>query len=469
MGLRDWFFNLDDRGNGKSVQAAAMLHETNDGPALIVSTKSMLYTWADEVEKWAPGRPVFVLDGNVTKRRKKIEKAKEIQDSVMICTWALVESHTRLAPYGSVLLTDKQKLPKEFNGGWIKTVVADEAHHMKNPKSVRTRALWAVGDEADRRIPMTGTPIESTPLDLWALLRFADPVSFGSKSKFRDRYVLTIQNHWGGVDDLGFQPGTRAEFDRIFASRHVRRPLQVDVMNLPPQTRWVRMLPKQEKAYKAMQKEMLAQVDAGIIVAGTPLVRDTRLHQIAAATPVVDEVGQVTELAEPSCKIDALRELIEEMRGEPLVVFAESRKLIELAHRAITAEKDGILPIERVGIITGQISGVERAAHVNAFQAGEQDLILLTIMAGSEGITLTRSNTLAFLQRSYRENTGNRQAEGRVLRIGQERDVQVIDIVTIDTIEEDLHRVVGRKADLMGDFVNDPDWSRRVLARKPVL
>jgi SNF2 family DNA or RNA helicase len=143
------------------------------------------------------------------------------------------------------------------------------------------------------------------------------------------------------------------------------------------------------------------------------------------------------------------------MNGDPLVVFAESRKLIELCYNVLTGA-DGqhkpILEQEKVGIITGAVKANERHAHVEAFQAGEQDVMLLTIGAGSEGITLTKASVMAFLQRSYRY-VGNTQAEGRIHRHGQERDTLCIDFITKGTVESRVHEAAAEKGMMLEDFV----------------
>lgn len=347
-------------------------------------------------------------------------------------------------------------------------VLVHNCHALKDPKAQQTRAAWAVGDEAERRIALTATPVVNTPSDLWGILRFLSPSEFPSRSKFRDRFVLTFENHWGGIEDIAFRPETRPEFDRILGPRYCRRPLQADVTVLPPQVRYLDMDPKQAKPYRQMEDGMIAELDGGILVASTVLTRLMRLQQLAAATPVVNEEGEVTALAAPSCKLDALVDLLHEANGDPLVVFAESRKLIELCYSTLTAEKgpgrSTPVPLspENVGLITGTVSSAERSMHIAKFQAGEYPLILCTIGAGSEGITLTRSRTCVFLQRSF-SMVRNIQAEGRVVRHGQERPVQFIDLITRNTVESRVHEALAFKEETMQDFTQDPDFVRRVL------
>src|SRR5690606_9953622 len=102
----------------------------------------------------------------------------------------------------------------------------------------------------------------------------------------------------------------------------------------------------------------------------------------------------------------------------------------------------------------------ERAVVVAEFQAGNLDVVLGTTGAAAEGITLTRADTLIFLQRSW-SNVANRQAEDRVHRIGQEASsVNIITLVTEDTIEEAVENTVNEREGRLQELVRDPEWLR---------
>ena len=116
-------------------------------------------------------------------------------------------------------------------------------------------------------------------------------------------------------------------------------------------------------------------------------------------------------------------------------------------------------------MITGDVPPAERTEIVARFQRGEIQLLMCTIGAGSEGITLTRASTMVFLTRSYRM-LGNNQATGRLLRIGQTDDVQVIDLITRGTVEYRVHEATQGKEDLLQQLVQDPGWVRRFLPER---
>jgi SNF2 family DNA or RNA helicase len=437
----------DEMGTGKTVQAIAALEQLDAYPALIVCPNSVKANWRKEFERWAPHREVVVCSGGAATKRKALAKEAD----VYVINWEGLRSHSRLAPYGSISLSAKEKELKELNRPWG-AVVADEAHKAKDPKSQQARALWAIGATARHRFAMTGTPIAQHPGDFWSLLHFVSPEEWPSRSRYIDRYCVTGWNAWGGLDIVGISPQTAEEFFRIVDPRFVRR-LKRDVLpQLPPkiyERRLVTLGAKQLKAYRELEKNMVAEVDGGVLMTFNELTLHGRLSQAASAMLSLD--GDQVVLTEPSAKLDALDELREELgEDEPLVVFAASRKLLELAAERL--QKKGVA----FGMVTGAVSESERQAAVEAFQAGRLQVILLTAGAGSEGLTLTRAKTLVFLQRSY-SLVENKQAEDRIHRPGAEQhdSLLIVDLVAEDTIEERVADVLENKDGMSREITRD--------------
>lgn len=440
----------DDMGLGKTKQTIDALEAVGAYPALIVAPNSVKAVWKEEFAKWAPNRSCVVLAGSSIQRSKMLDSGAD----VVVTNWEALRGMSRLAAYGSIALSPKQKTPGPLNRTWA-ALVADEAHRGKDPKSQQTRALWAVGETATRRYALTGTPVANSPEDLWSIMHFVSPAEWPSKTKFIDRYCLTNFNHWGGMDVKALRPDTRDEMLAILDSRFLRRTKAEVLKFLPPitrQTRMVDMEPKQAKAYKQMAEEMIAALDSGIMFTTNPMTKMLRLLQVAAAYPELDEEGNVARLTKPSCKVDALADMIEESGGEPLVVFTVSRKLADLVHATLGGD-----------LITGEVRPDERAEAVARFQAGESKLITLTTGAGGEGLTLTAASRAVFLQRPW-SLVQSLQAEARIHRIGQEASsVEIIDVVTEGTVESAVARTLGDKELLLQEVVRDAERFARLL------
>lgn len=444
----------DEMGSGKTIQAIMGLRCMMDTgcsvlPALVICPNSMKKTWEKEFAKWWPEVSVGRVSGSADKRRKVIESRPD----VTIINWDAMRLHSRLAPYGSIKLADKEKVPGDLNKVPFKTIIGDEAHKLKNPQSKWTRASWAVAHQpsVEYRIPMTGTPLANAPDDLWAILHFMAPDEWPSKTKFVDRYCMVSWNAWGGMEVLGIKPETRDEFFAILDPHFRRMPKELVLPFLPPKlrsTRYTDMSTRQKKAYVEMENDMITKLDDGsVLVVTNNLTKNTRLTQFSSSYAHM-ELGTDGEmhvrLTEPSNKIDELMDVLDELGpSEGVVVAAESKQLIDLAAaRLDAAQKEAFknhrspLPFSYRMIVGGQTDD-ERDRHMTDFQSGQARIMLMTIKAGGVGLTLTRAGVIVFLQRSW-SMLENKQAEDRVHRIGSEvhDKVLVIDMVTPDTVEE---------------------------------
>lgn len=469
----------DEPGLGKTAQAIRALKKIQDDggqpfPALIVCPNTLKKNWAREFKKWWGGdeAPVVqVISGTPVQRRKQFN---EIAD-VYVINWESLRTHSRLASYGSIALArcmehgghdervteNKCEVhPRELNAIEFKSVIADEMHRSKDPKSKQSRALWAATGEADVRYALTGTPVANNVLDMWAILHWISPDEWPSKTKWIDRMVDTMLNAFGGMMVLGVKPHMEQEFHAAINPR-MRRMLKARVLPwLPPvihERRDIEMSTKQKKAYEQMRDNMIAELESGeIVTAPSVLTQTTRLHQFASSfvESSIDEATGETKytLAEPSCKVDALMDDIKngDFGDDSVAVAAVSRQLIELLSARLTKEK-----IEH-GLITGAQSADERQKAIDDFQSGKTKWILFTVQAGGVGVTLTTARRLVMLQRPW-SLVDHKQALDRVHRIGSEihDSVLIMDYVTEGTIEERVIQVLDSKSDNFEQIVHD--------------
>jgi SNF2 family DNA or RNA helicase len=460
----------DPMGAGKTVQTIAAAKSLNAIPALVICPSTMRRTWGREIEKWWPGTPVYIVEGTAAKRAKTLARASETPGFVVI-NWEAVRLHSRLAGYGSIALTQKERTPGALNEIPFKLVVADEAHRMKDPKSKQTRATWAVahGPTVANRWALTGTPLTNAPDTLWPVLHYMDPTEWPSKTAFIERYCLKSFNIWGGLDIFGIRPDREDEFFEIFQPRFRRMPKEVILPQLPPlvySIREVEMNAKQQKCYDSMCESMFTETDDGDwVIASNPVSQLTRLTQYASAYIEEDSEGKLI-LSDPSSKLDALMDDLDDL-PKGLIIFAVSRQLLNmLAKRFENRPKTKGGPIS-YSIIQGGQSVDTRQNAIDAFQSEKVDHILVVIAAGGVGITLTRSDTEIFLQRPW-SNVDRQQAIGRGHRIGSEihETVNVIDYITKGTVEERQMDVLDEKAERLEEIVKDKDAIKRFLKGK---
>ena len=473
----------DEPGLGKTAQAIRalkLLHDKGEDifPALIVCPNTLKKNWKREFEKWWPGIDVQVIKGTATQRRAQFEHPA----NVYVINWESLRTHSKLAPYGSIALSrcancgghDTRVTPtkcevhqRELNTIDFKAVIADEMHRSKDPKSKQSRALWAASGDADVRFALTGTPIANNVVDMWAILHWISPEEWPSKTKWIDRMVNIMLNAFGGMMVLGVKPHMEEEFYSAIHPR-MRRMLKQRVLPWLPEVmtdrRDIEMSAKQKKAYEQMRDNMIAMLSketaeegsGDIIVAPNPLTQTLRLLQLASsyADVTVDEVTGEEKilLSEPSCKVDALMDDIDngDFGDDSVAVCAVSRQLIELLSARMT--KAGI----EHGLITGAQDEDQRQKAIDDFQAGRIKWILFTAQAGGVGVTLTAARRLVMLQRPW-SLVDYKQALDRVHRIGSEihDSILITDYVTEDTIEERVIQALDTKADNFEQVVRD--------------
>lgn len=478
----------DEPGLGKTAQAIRSLKRLQDQgedifPALIVCPNTLKSNWEREFDRWWPGINVQVIKGSATQRRKAFED----QAQVYVINWESLRSHSRLQSYGSIALARCTECgghdskvtvarcevhKRELNEIPFKAVIADEIHRSKDPKSKQTRALWAASGAADVRFALTGTPIANTVVDLWPILHWLDEKEWPSKTKWLDRYVNTMMNAFGGLMILGLKPAMESEF---YAGIHprMRRMLKQRVLPWLPEVindrRDVEMGAKQAKAYKQMLENMIAELDktpedrfqeayeqgeTEIIVAPNPLTQTMRLLQFASSYGTMELLDGKEKmlLSDPSCKVDALMDDIEngDFGEDSVAVCAVSRQLIEILSARLTKEKIAH------GLITGAQSGDERQKAIDDFQSGRTKWILFTAQAGGVGVTLTTARRLVMLQRPW-SLVDYKQALDRVHRIGSEihDSILITDYVTEGTIEERVIEALDGKAENFEQIVRD--------------
>lgn len=474
------------------------LHDEVDGtglPALVICPNSVKYHWANAAKVWLPQCTPFVLDGTLVKKRKTLKEAAKTRNALVIVNIESVRLFSRLAPYGSVRLKRCRQCdpkhgdeglkssrcdvhPKELNDFDFKVVILDEAHRIKAPTAQQTRAIWQVmhQESVKFRWALTGTPIANHPGDLWSILHAVAPEEYPTKSKWLDRYALMAWNAFGGLEVVGIRPDTRDEFFKQLDPRFRRVLKAVVLPQLPPKvrsTRYVEMSTAQARMYREMEKGLVTRTpDGQLLVASTQLAAHTRLMQLSSSSVKVTKVDPddpttwEVELVEPSPKIDALEEILDELGvlsreydGPPVLVAAEHKQLINLAAKRL--DKLGV----RYALVTGDVSPYERQKALDALRARTIRVLMFTNKAGGVGMDMSASDTLINLQRSW-SLVDERQKEDRNHRIGSEihECVRIIDVITRDTVEEDQVKTLLEKLERLEEITRD---RAALLARDP--
>ncbi|CAD8141070.1 unnamed protein product [Paramecium pentaurelia] len=196
-GLR-WLDNLydqgingilaDEMGLGKTIQAIALLSHISSfkqiwGPFLVIAPSSTLHNWQQEIKKFCPTLKVLPYWGQA-QQRKTIRKyfqqknfgSRESLFHIVVTSYNLVVSDNKI-----------------FNRVRWQYMILDEAQAIKNINSQRWQILLSFN--ARNRLLLTGTPIQNTMGELWALLHFIMPRFFDSFDQFQEWFSKDIEAH----------------------------------------------------------------------------------------------------------------------------------------------------------------------------------------------------------------------------------------------------------------------------------
>ncbi len=417
----------DDMGLGKTMQALALLMKVRETegvkPSLVVAPTSVVTVWRDEAARFAPNLKTVLWHGPPKTRQ-----------AVDVATCDLV-----VTSYG-VLRRDAELLANHS----FRYVILDEAQSAKNSASQNARAIRRL--KSERRLALTGTPVENRPDDLWAIFDFLAPGFLGSVRSFRKRYA---------------RPISRAEGDALSLLRTrvqplVLRRLKSEVAKeLPPKVESVvrcDMNPVQRALYDHVAGELRESVQKKIEQVGIErahldiLAALTRLRQICCDPSLLPAPPGAR--VPPSAKLELFEELMREAldSSRTIVVFSQ---FVEMQKRLIDV-------VKRLGVDPLWLHGGTRNRDkvVASFQdpAGPP-VIIVSLRAGGTGLTLTRADTVMHYDPWWNPAV-EQQATDRTHRLGQQQQVTVYKLVCARSIEERVVELAKSKEALAKDLLS---------------
>ncbi|MFC7495683.1 MULTISPECIES: DEAD/DEAH box helicase [unclassified Nocardioides] len=406
----------DDMGLGKTITLIALhLHRRQEGatgPTLVVCPASLLGNWEDEVGRFAPGTPVVRFHGSA-------RDLDAMGDGFVLTTYGTMQR-------------DAERLASV---DWD-LVVADEAQHIKNPRTSTARALRSIPSRA--RVALTGTPVENNLTELWAILDWAIPGLLGSRNAFRKAWAAPIES--------GREPTKAKQFADLIGPFLLRRRKSDPGIapELPAKTETdhrIGLTREQVVLYESFVRDIMERIERADEDTRRGLVLKllTGLKQICNHPAHFLKQGAV-RLSGRSQKIDLLDELLGTVLAEDgaALVFTQ---YVEMARLLESHLGRAGVPHQ---LLHGGTPVREREAMVRRFQGGDVPVFLLSLKAGGTGLNLTRADHVIHVDRWWNPAV-EEQATDRAYRIGQTRPVQVHRIITRGTIEERIAELLGRK------------------------
>jgi len=403
----------DEMGLGKTVQTLAFLRaHQGKGPALVVCPTSLVTNWENEARKFTPELKTLALEG-----AGRAAHFNSIADAdIVITSYAL-------------LRRDIDAL-RDFN---FSTAVLDEAQHIKNPETQNAQAAYAL--RATHRFVLTGTPMENSVRDLWAIMNFALPGYLGDRKGFRERYELPIAR--GSAPDVQRRLARRLQ---PFLLRRRKRDVAKDLPEKIEQVVLSSLTSQQRAAYDALLREIqqgLGSSSKNVNAGAQRMKMLTGLLRLRQVCCDLRLVGVDTE--ETSAKLDLLDELLEEaIDGEHRVlVFSQFVSMLHLIRERL----------EKLEIPFCYLDGStkQRQEIVDRFQSDSAiPVFLISLKAGGVGLNLSAADTVIHFDPWWNPAV-EAQATDRAHRIGQTRVVTAYKLITSDTVEEKILRLQEKK------------------------
>lgn len=417
----------DDMGLGKTLQVLSFLVANQDGgkpPSLVVAPTSLLYNWLDEMARFTPTLKGIAVTGSKEERKRLLEESGGSCD-VLVTTYNLLKRDAEIY--------EKMKFRYCF---------LDEAQQIKNPTTQNAKAVKKL--QAEGCFALTGTPMENTLTELWSIFDFLMPGYLGSHKKFKERYEIPIVR-------AGEEQAARDLRRKImpFILRRLKKDVLQELPDKVESRRMNVMTAKQAKLYRAYflksQKEFAAVLQGGN--AGEVKIKIlsilTRLRQIACDPSLFLE-----DYDGGAGKLDMLEEIVGEAMesGHRMLVFSQFTTMLQNIGKRLS-----LLGIPYF-YLDGGTPSLKRMELVREFNKGAVPVFLISLKAGGTGLNLTGADMVIHYDPWWNPAVED-QATDRAYRLGQQKNVQVLKLITKDTIEEKIYQLQEKKKNLIDRMI----------------
>eukprot|EP00967_Tisochrysis_lutea_P131940 scaffold229827_cov30-Tisochrysis_lutea.AAC.1 len=426
------------------------------GPFLVVVPLSTMPHWEKEL---ARGRDIrtLMLSGSAAERREVLHSA--LSGSISR-NWNLL-----LVTY-ETMLSESRKL---HSVEWCE-VIFDEAQRLKNPRSKSFLAAAALS--TDHRLLLSGTPLQNSVNELWALLHLLAPSAFLDEEAFCNRF---------GSLDTARQAAALSEVIRPYLLRRTKTDVETSLSRLTERLIYVEFTTFQKAIYRAVceknralligDESSLQKKSALSFRNLEMLLRHVCNHPYLVAGVEEEAEQQVGGYLSNAAELDALvaasgktvllAKLLPHLhvQGHRVLIFSQFKDVLNLLED-ILDHLD--LAYER---LDGDINGEARQAAISRFEAPGSTIpvFLLGTRAGGLGITLTSADTVIVYDPDWNPQA-DLQAAARCHRIGQQKPVTVYRLVTRGTYEMALYARANQKRGLEQAVIGHGDFSGRSSA-----
>lgn len=486
-----------DMGLGKSVQVISLVHTLNCmediavKKILILSPKSLVQNWEEEINKWTKGLRV----------------------KLSVFTWTnaddiIVQDIHEWSAYGGVYIFSyklfvsicKKTHPVDFQKFFLNPgadlVIFDEGHLLKNSRTETYKCLSKF--QTRRRIALTGTPIQNNLNELYNIVTLVQP-DFMSKEKFREQFCNPISC---GQNDRATTYQKNLAAKRIAClHRELEKVMDREQGNqeagLPPKLNYdifLKLEPLQEKLVEFFYDRMRQCFIQAMIFPSVRLAEMLSIHpkSLQSAKPVEtlckgkewseelkkghdwhedlkgawwknvlnqDEIEQLNAI-ETGVKIKLTFQIVEHavQKKEKVLIFCSSIQILDLLQSFF--EQKAYVKNVNFFRMDGHVTMNQRKKYLNIFNDennSEAKIFLVTHKVGGVGLNFTGANRIIILDMPWNP-AHHEQSSNRTHRLGQKKTSYIYRLITKGTLEESIYKTTISKQSL----------SKRVVDKKKI-
>ena len=479
----------DEMGLGKTLQCLTLMWTLlKQGPrgkktiekCIVVCPSSLVRNWANEIDKWL-GVGVLnslAIDGKST-------KGSSIGDAIE--NWADATGNGIVSPVLIISYETLRRNIEKLNNCEVGLVLADEGHRLKNGDSLTFNALNSINCE--RRIILSGTPIQNDLSEYFSLLNFANPGLLGNRNEFRKNYEIHILR---GRDSLATDKEKEKgdaklkELTELVQKFIIRRTNDILSKYLPVKYEYVIFC-----GLSDMQKQLynyfITSPDIKKLLKGENsqplkaigLLKKLCNHPNLLSLP--DDIEGCESLIPEDYKDDTNsmgrnREIqtwysgkfqmlerflfkIDRETDDKIVVISNYTQTLDLVEKLCRQHKFGSLRLD------GTMNISKRQKLVDKFNKpdGKEFVFLLSSKAGGCGINLIGANRLILMDPDWNP-ASDQQALARVWRDGQKKNCFIYRFISTGTIEEKIFQRQSAKMQLSSCVVDSVDDVERLFS-----